>query len=149
MRPLVDFGVGLIVLIFAMCWFHVVPNGYVVLAPAVVVATGVVGLAFGLWLSALNAHYRDFGHLVPFSLNLGLLISPVAFSSRHWTEGWRLIYFVNPMASLIECFRWTMLGADAFPGWQAIVISTVSTVALLLSGAWYFRRVDRFLADTI
>jgi lipopolysaccharide transport system permease protein len=149
MRPVVDFGIGMILLIAVMCWFRVTPNYAVLFAPLIVLGTGLVGLAFGMWLSALNAHYRDFGHLVPFSLNLGLLVSPVAFSSRNWTEGWKLLYFLNPMASLIECFRWSMLGAATLPGWAAIGISAASATALLITGAWYFRRVDRFLADNI
>lgn len=151
LRPILDFGIGLITLLLMMCWFQIPIHAAILLAPLIVLATAIVGLAFGMWLSALNAHYRDFGHIVPFALQLGLIVCPIASTTLAIKAGiWRCLYFVNPMASLIECFRWSMIAnADTFPGWLEISISTMSALALLFSGAWYFRRVDRFLADSI
>ncbi len=149
LRPLIDFGIGLGVLILMMLWFQIWSSVAMILAPLVVVTTGLVALGFGLWLSALNAHYRDFGHVVPFALQLGLIVSPVAVDSSHVTGGWRWLYFMNPMATLLDLFRWTMLGITPSLGWSEILVSLISATFLLLSGAWYFRRVDRFLADSI
>jgi lipopolysaccharide transport system permease protein len=104
-------------------------------------------MSLGLWLSALNAHYRDFGYIVPFLLQLGLIISPVVYQANVPSH-WRWLYFLNPMAALLDTFRWSILGTT-FPGWDAILISSVSTLLLLVSGAWYFHRVDRFMADNI
>jgi len=147
-RPVLDFGVGFVVLILLMLWFQVAPGFAFIMAPVVLLLTVLVGLAFGLWLSALNAHYRDFGYIVPFLLQLGLIVSPVAYESSRVPEGWRWFYFMNPMATLLDTFRWTILGTP-LPGWDAITVSVLSTLFLLVSGAWYFHRVDRFMADNI
>lgn len=149
LRPMLDFVVGMILLVLLLIWFHVVPPVTALLAPIIVVCTGLVGLSFGMWLSALNAHYRDFGHIVPFALQIGLLVSPVASNPNSLSGFWRWLYFLNPIAALIECFRWSLLGADTFPGGVEICISALSATFFLCTGAWYFRRVDRFLADNI
>lgn len=147
-RPVIDFGIGLVLLILMMIWFQVVPSPAVILAPLVVLTTFLVGLGFGMWLSALNAHYRDFGHLVPFALQIGLLVSPIAIDTQSMTSNWRWIYFLNPMASLIEAFRWSVLGTP-LPGIPELLLGIGVSLFIFLSGAWYFRRVDRFLADSI
>ena len=147
-RPLIDFGIGLILLSLMMAWFQVAPSPAVVLAPVIVLTTFLVGLGFGMWLSALNAHYRDFGHIVPFALQLGLIVSPIAIDAHSMTSHWRWIYFLNPMASLIEIFRWSVLGTP-LPGVGEMLIGISVSLVVFLSGAWYFRRVDRFLADNI
>lgn len=148
LRPLLDFSIGLLVLTILMLWFAVPPSVMVLLSPLVVLGTVVVGLSLGLWLSALNAHYRDFSHIVPFLLQLGLIVSPVAYDSAQVPAGWRWLYFLNPMAALLDEFRWAVLGTGS-PGWDAVLISLLSTSFLLVSGAWYFHRVDRFMADSI
>jgi lipopolysaccharide transport system permease protein len=148
LRPMLDFGIGLIVLSLMMAWFLVLPSPAIVLAPIVVALTLVVSLSLGLWLSALNAHYRDFGYIVPFLLQLGLIISPVVVGADHVPARWRWLYFLNPMATLLDAFRWSVVGS-AFPVWDEILISSVSSILLLISGAWYFHRVDRFMADNI
>lgn len=147
-RPVIDFGIGLILLILMMAWFRVPPSPAVLLAPVIVLTTFLVGLGFGMWLSALNAHYRDFGHIVPFALQLGLIVSPIAIDTQSMTSNWRWIYFLNPMASLIEVFRWSVLGTP-LPGSAEILLGAAVSALVFLSGAWYFRRVDRFLADNI
>lgn len=148
LRPLLDFGIGLIVLLVLMLWFRVMPTASLIAAPLVVLLTLVTGLAFGLWLSALNAHYRDFGYIVPFLLQVGLFISPAGYEPGRIPGVWRWLYFANPMAALLDSFRCAMLGAP-LPGMDEILISSLSALAILASGLWYFHRVDRFLADNI
>jgi lipopolysaccharide transport system permease protein len=148
LRPLLDFGIGLCVLIMLMLWFRVVPGIGFLLAPGIVLLTVLTGLAIGLWLSALNAHYRDFGYVVPFMLQIGMLVSPVLFESNVVPQQWRWLYHLNPLAAWLDAFRWAMLGA-AFPEWTSLSLSMLSLFLLLISGGWYFRRVERFLADNI
>ncbi len=148
LRPLLDFGIGLVVLVLLMLWFQVPPTAAVMLAPIFVVFTVLSGLAFGLWLSALNAHYRDFGYVVPFMLQLGMVVCPVLYESSKVPAPWYWLYHLNPMAAALDGFRWAVLGAGV-PRWDLVLISLASLALLLVSGGWYFRRVERFLADNI
>ena len=148
LRPLIDFGIGIIVLTALMIWYQFPPTSLTLIAPLFVIWTYLVAVSSGLWLSALNAHYRDFGHIVPLALQLGLIISPIAVDSARLTGWWRWLYFLNPMAGLLEGFRWSLLGSP-FPGWMELSICVFVTAGLVMSGLWYFRRVERFLADSI
>ncbi len=102
-----------------------------------------------MWLSALNVKYRDFRFVVPFIVQFGLYISPVAFSSRIVPEKWRLLYSVNPMVGVIEGFRWAILGKGVQVSWPSIFLSVGVVAAMLASGIWYFRRTERTFADII
>ena len=148
LRPLLDFGIGLTVLALLMAVYRVLPGYAVLLSPVIVFLTVLTGLSIGLWLSALNAHYRDFGYVVPFMIQLGMLVSPVLYESNLVPAQWTWIYHLNPLAALLDGFRWSVLGTSA-PLAGGILISSVSLIGLLISGAWYFQRVDRFLADHI
>ena len=131
-----------------MLWFQVPPTFAVLLSPVFVILTVLSGLAFGLWLCALNAHYRDFGYIVPFMLQLGMVVCPVLYETSKVPTPWYWLYHLNPMAAVLDGFRWTMLGAGV-PRWDGAVISLVSLSLLLVSGCLYFRRVEGFLADNI
>ena len=97
----------------------------------------------------MNAHYRDFGFVVPFMLRIGLFISPVFYETASLIpERWRLIDSLNPMVSILGAFRWCLLGTPA-PQATDLLVSAGSTAFVLLTGAWYFRRVERFLSDWI
>lgn len=148
LRPLLDFGIGLLVLFLLMLWFKVVPSFEIFVAPVVVLVTVTFSFGLGLWLSALNAHYRDFAYIVPFLLQLGLIVSPVAYEASRVPERWRWLYFLNPMVALLDAFRWTILQTP-FPAWQDVVMSLMSIVLITVTGTWYFHRVDRFMADNI
>ena len=149
LRPLVDFSVGGAVLMVLMSWYRVAPTVALLALPGVVLLTMLAALSLGLWLSALNAHYRDFGIVVPFALQIGLIVSPAVYETATVipTE-WRWLYGLNPMASLLEAFRWSVFGLRG-PGAVEILMSVLATLLVLLSGEWYFRRVERFLADRI
>ncbi|MEK6260952.1 MAG: ABC transporter permease [Planctomycetota bacterium] len=149
LRPLVDFSIGSVVLIAVMAWYRVVPTVALLALPGVVLLTVLAALSLGLWLSALNAHYRDFGIVVPFALQMGFFISPVVYeTSRLISTEWRWLYGLNPMASLLEAARWSLLGTHG-PGAIEVLMSVLATLVVLLTGEWYFRRVERFLADRI
>ena len=148
LRPLVDFSVGGAVLVAVLAWYRIVPTVALLALPCVVLLTVLAALSLGLWLSALNAHYRDFGIVVPFAMQMGFFISPVVYSAVRIPADWRWLYGLNPMASLLEAFRWSLFGVGG-PGTAEILMSVLATLLVLLTGEWYFRRVERFLADRI
>lgn len=148
-RPLVDFGVCSLVLITMLFWHQIVPTTALLMLPIIVLMTLLAALSLGLWLSALNAQYRDFGYIVPFVLHLGQFISPVVYESKALIPNeWRPVYFLNPVASLLEAFRGCIFGRLDL-NLLDMLLSFSVTLFVLVSGAWYFRRVERFLADSV
>jgi lipopolysaccharide transport system permease protein len=108
----------------------------------------VTSLGVGLWLSALNVEYRDVRHAVPFLVQLWMFITPVAYPSSLLSEPWRTLYGLNPMAGVVEGFRWALLGANTAPG-PMLAMSSLTAVAVLIGGAFYFRRMERTFADIV
>ena len=105
-------------------------------------------LGVGLWLGALNVQYRDVGYLVPFLSQIWMYATPVVYPSSLIPERWRLLYGLNPMAGVVEGFRWALLGKGSSPG-PMLTVSVLVTVALLISGAYYFRRMEKTFADIV
>jgi lipopolysaccharide transport system permease protein len=103
----------------------------------------------GLWLAALNVEYRDFRYVVPFLVQFGLYISPVGFSSTVVPQQWRLLYSLNPMVGVIDGFRWAILGGESQIYLPGFAVSVGLVVLLLVSGIWYFRKMERTFADVI
>jgi lipopolysaccharide transport system permease protein len=103
----------------------------------------------GLWLAALNVEYRDFRYVVPFLVQFGLYVSPVGFSSTIVPQQWRLLYSLNPMVGVIDGFRWAILGGTSQIYLPGFALSLTLVVSLLLSGIWYFRKMERRFADVI
>ena len=148
-RPLIDFFVVLGVLLAFLGFWQTWPGIAILGLPLVVLGTMVLGFSFGLWLSALNAHYRDFGHIVPFVLQIGFFVSPVIVeTSNVIPQKWQLLYAINPMSCLLGAFRGCVLGTP-WPTLSQGMISSAVAVVVLTSGAWYFHRVERFLADRL
>lgn len=146
---LLDFGIALGVLAALMAYFGVAPTANVLwLVPLTVLALA-TSLAVGIWLSAINVRYRDVRYAVPFLIQVWLFASPVAYASAVIPEQWRGIYELNPMAGVIEGFRWALLGEGAPPPIEAIVVSTTMTIVVLVAGLAYFRRMERTFADVI
>jgi lipopolysaccharide transport system permease protein len=110
---------------------------------ALVTATGV-----SLWLSALNVLYRDINYVLPFLTQFWMYITPIAYPSSMVPEKWRLLYAVNPMTGVVEGFRWALLGSGQAPGLMTLVSSAVAIV-LLVSGMFYFKRMERLFADMV
>ena len=132
-----------------MAWYRFVPDMRMLVLPAFLMMAFAASFGAGVWLSALNVQYRDFRYVVPFLVQFGLYISPVGFSSAIVPEEWRQLYFLNPMVGVIDGFRWALLGG-AFPvNWPGFALSSISVVLLLLSGIFYFRRMERSFADVV
>ena len=146
---LVDFAISLVIMAGIMLWYGYLPDWRVVMLPFFLVLACLPVAGAGLWFAALNVRYRDFRYVVPFILQLGLYVSPVGFSSSIVPEQWRLLYAVNPMVGVIEGFRWSLLRGSVELHWPGILLSSVFSLLLLISGLWYFRKTERVLADVI
>ncbi|HEX5719028.1 MAG TPA: ABC transporter permease [Thermoanaerobaculia bacterium] len=145
---LVDFALSFLVLLVMMFAYGIVPGPEVLaLAPLLLLAL-VTALGAGLWLSALNVQFRDVRYIVPFLTQLWLFLTPIAYPSSLLGEPWRTVYGLNPMAGVVEGFRWALLGTGEPPG-AMLAASVLAALALLASGALYFRRTERTFADVI
>tara|TARA_B100000029_G_scaffold456954_1_gene485347 strand:+ start:342 stop:1091 length:750 start_codon:yes stop_codon:yes gene_type:complete len=146
---LVDFAISFVVLIAIMAWYGVTPTATVFYLPIFVVFAMATSLALGLWLSALNAMYRDFRYVLPFSLQIGFFVSPVVFETTALIpERWQLLYSLNPMVGVIEGFRWVLLG-KAQPPIAPVLVSALVVSVLLAGGVVYFRRMEKSFADCV
>jgi lipopolysaccharide transport system permease protein len=145
---LADFAISFALLAVAMAWFGVVPGPRVVLLPLLVVMAIATALGVGLWLSALNVQYRDVRYTLAFLTQFWLLATPVAYSSTIVPEPWRAFLGLNPMAGVVEGFRWALLGTSR-PYVPMFVVSLTIAIGLLVSGALYFRRMERGFVDVI
>jgi lipopolysaccharide transport system permease protein len=143
----VDFALAFIVLLGMMAWFHLWPTINIIFLPAFVLLAFIASLGVGLWLSALNVQFRDVRHTVTFLVQAWLFCTPIAYPSSLLPEPWRSLHGLNPMAGVVEGFRWALLDAPA-PG-AIILVSGLAALAILISGAFYFRRMERIFADTI
>jgi len=143
-----DFAIALVVLIMMMLVYGLAPLSSVVLLPVFVLLTLMSALAAGLWLSALNVEYRDIRYTIPFLTQLWLLASPVGYSSSEVPAKWQTLYGLNPMTGVIEGFRWALLGTNPPPAGMMLVSGGI-TVAMLIGGLFYFRRMEKTFADLI
>jgi lipopolysaccharide transport system permease protein len=143
----VDFLLALVVLLGMMVYYHVWPTIHIVFLPLFSLLAFIASLGVGLWLSAMNVQFRDVRHTVSFLVQAWLFATPIAYPSSLLPEPWRSLYGLNPMAGVVEGFRWALLGTPA-PG-AIIWVSTVASMAVLVSGAFYFRRMERIFADTV
>lgn len=144
---LVDFALASAMLLALMLAYGVYPTGALAALPALMLLAMTTALALGLWLSALNAHYRDFRYVIPFLLQLGFFVSPIAYPSSLVPERWRLLYGLNPMAGVIEGFRWSLLNGPA-PG-PMLWVSAGAVLVLLVTGLAMFRRMERTFVDVV
>lgn len=145
---IIDFFIAFIVLIGMMFYFGIVPTMNIVWLPLFLLLSLVTSLGVSLWLSAMNVQFRDVRYTIPFITQFWLFATPVAYPSSLLSEPWRTIYGINPMVGVIEGFRWALLGIDTAPG-PTIGISSLIALFLLLSGAFYFRRMERTFADVV
>jgi lipopolysaccharide transport system permease protein len=148
LASLVDFVFALVVLIAVMIYYRVAPTAMIVVLPGLVILTLVSALAVGVWLSALNVKYRDIRYLIPFVVQLWLFATPVAYSGTIVPQNLRPIWAINPMAPVVEGFRWALLGARA-PDTNMVLVSVSVVLAVLVCGLFYFRRTERTFADVV
>ena len=145
---LVDFAVGLLILIGMMVWYQIMPQWTLLFLPLFVGVALATALSVSLWLSALNVKYRDVASVVPLMTQLWMFTSPVLYPASLVPESFRFYYGLNPMAGVIEGFRWALLGKAA-PDWGMVAVSLVVVALLLVGGVMFFRRVERTFADLI
>jgi len=145
---LVDFAIAFVVLLGMMWFYGIAPTTAIWTLPLFLLLAIVTALGIGLWLSALNVMYRDIGYILPFLTQLWLLITPVAYSATEVPEKWRLVYALNPMAGVVEGFRWALLGTRQ-PEMMPLLVSAGIAVLLLVTGLFYFRRMERTFADMV
>jgi lipopolysaccharide transport system permease protein len=144
---LVDFAIAFLVLLVLMAWYRITPSPAILLVPVLAIFVAAAALGAGLWLSALNVTYRDVRHAVPFLIQLWFFATPVVYATSIVHANWRVAYAVaNPMVGVIDAFRWAILGA-APPA--ALGVSVLTIAAMLVSGLFYFRRMERRFADVV
>jgi lipopolysaccharide transport system permease protein len=149
MTGVVDFAISMAILVVMMAYYRFVPPLQILLLPAFVVLATAFSLGVGLVFCALNVKYRDFRYIIPFLLQLGLYISPVGFSSGAIPQKWRLLYSLNPMAGIIDGFRWAILGGENQIYMPGLLLSVLVSALLLWYGIVMFRRTERTFADII
>jgi lipopolysaccharide transport system permease protein len=144
----VDFVLAFAVLLVLMAAYVIVPGAAILALPLFMLLAFVTAVGAGLWLSALNVQYRDVRYVVPFLVQLWLFLTPIAYPSSMVPEPWRTVYGLNPMVGVVEGFRWGLLGSVAPPG-PMVAASALAAVALMVSGALVFRRMERTFADVV
>jgi lipopolysaccharide transport system permease protein len=145
---LVDFAIAFVVLLALVLEYGLRPGLNALWLPFLVLLALVTALGVGLWLSALNALYRDVGHVVPFLVQFWMLASPVAYPSSMVPAKWRWLYGLNPMAGVIEGFRWALTGHGQPPG-VLLLASSGAVLVLLVGGAMFFQRMEGTVADLV
>jgi lipopolysaccharide transport system permease protein len=144
----VDFALSFLVLLGMMLFYGIVPTAAVVWLPLLLLLALVTALGVGLWLTAMNVQFRDVRYMVPFLVQAWMFATPIAYPSSLLDEPWRTLYGINPMAGVVEGFRWALLGAETAPG-PIIFVSALVAVGLLVSGTFYFRRMEKTFADVV
>lgn len=144
----VDFTIAFAMLLGIMFYYGIVPTANIFYLPLLLALAVVTSLGVGLWLSALNVKFRDVRYTVPFLIQFWMFATPIAYPSSLLPEPWRTLYGLNPMAGVVEGFRWALLGAKTQPG-PMIFVSAIVAVCLLVGGAFYFRRMEKTFADTV
>ncbi len=150
----VDFAIAFLILIGMMIFYRITPTANVWTLPLFLLLAVITALGVSLWLSALNVQYRDIGYVTPFLTQFWMFISPVAYGTGLLADKvpgmWvQIIYAVNPMVGVINGFRWALLGIESAAPGPALVVSVVVSLALLVSGMFYFRRMERQFADMV
>ena len=144
----IDFCISFFILIGLMVWYGIAPTINIIFLPLFLLLAFSTALAIGLWVSALTVEFRDVQYVLPFLIQAGMYISPVAYSSSIIPEKWKLLYSLNPMAGVIDGFRWCLLGAVT-PNWGMIIVSSISVFLFFVGGLLYFSKMEKTFADII
>jgi len=144
----IDFLLAFLCLIAMMAYYHLAPGATIVWLPLFLLLAVIASLGTGLWLSAMNVQFRDVRYTVPFLTQFWLLATPIAYPSSLLHQPWRTIFGINPMVGAVEGFRWALFG-HADPPVTVVAVSFASAILILVSGALYFRRMERTFADIV
>jgi len=145
---LVDFLIAFVVLFGLMIFYGIYPTSNIWALPLFLLLALVTAVGVGFWLSALNVLYRDINYVLPFLTQFWMFLTPIAYPSSMVPQKFQMLYALNPMTGVVEGFRWALLGTGQTPGAMALVSSAVA-LALLISGMFYFRRMERLFADMV
>ena len=145
---LVDFAIAFLIFVVLMIYYKITPTSAVWLLPVFLLLAIVTALGVALWLSAINVQYRDVNYVLPFLTQFWLFLTPVAYSAKVISAKWQIVYSLNPMAGVVNGFRWALLGTNTGPNLNMAVSAAISLV-VLVSGVFYFRSMERTFADTI
>lgn len=149
----VDFLISGMILLGLMAYYNFVPDWRILTLPLFILIAFAASIGAGLWLAALTVEYRDFRYVVPFIVQFGLYVSPIGFSSKiiaeRYSEQVRLLYSLNPMVGVIDGFRWAILGGESQIYLPGFALSVGFVILLLVSGIWYFRKMERTFADVV
>ena len=145
---LLDFAISFLVFLGMMVWYHIKPGPALLLFPLFLLLAVLTALGVGLWLSAVNAIYRDVRYVVPFLVQFWMFASPVAYPSSLVPERWRWLYGLNPMAGVIEGFRWALTGTGQPPS-GLLAVSAAMVLLLVAGGAAYFQKMEGTIADVV
>jgi lipopolysaccharide transport system permease protein len=145
---LIDFAIAFAVFILMALYYGIYPTISILLLPFLLLLGFTTALGVGLWLSALNVRFRDVRYIIPFLTQFWLFATPIAYPSSLLSEPWKTIYGINPMVGVVEGFRWALLGTETAPG-AMIFVSSLVALCLLVSGVFYFKRVEKYFTDVI
>jgi lipopolysaccharide transport system permease protein len=146
---LIDFAVAALMMVVIMAITGIVPTWAMLTAPVWIVLLLMLSLGVGLWAAALTVSYRDVQYVMPVLIQFGLFASPVAYSVLNVPEKWRMWYYLNPVAGLLDSFRWSLLGKTHTPEWWAVAYAGGMAVLVMFGGALMFKRMERRFADVI
>ncbi|HEX5808176.1 MAG TPA: ABC transporter permease [Anaerolineales bacterium] len=144
----IDFALAFIVLLCIMLYYGLVPTVNIIWLPFFALLALVTSIGVSLWLAAMNVQFRDVRYTIPFITQAWLFVTPIAYPSSLLPESLRIVYGLNPMAGVVEGFRWALLGTDTAPG-PMLIVSSVVALILLVGGAFYFRRMENTFADVV
>jgi len=142
----VDFAMAFLVLILLMLCYGVIPTMAILYLPFFILLILITSLGVGIWIATLNVRYYDIHNALPFLVQAWMFATPIAYPSSLIQEPWRSIYGLNPMSGVVEGFRWALLGAETSPG-GIMVVSTITASVILITGLFYFKRVEKSFAD--
>lgn len=148
MSGVIDFVLSFIVLLGMMLFYGIIPTWNIVWLAAFLLLALITSLGVGLWFSAMNVQFRDVRYTVTFLIQFWLFSTPIAYPSSLIPEPWRTVYAINPMVGVVEGFRWALLGTKTAPG-PIIIVSSMVAFIVLVSGAFYFRRMEKIFADVV
>jgi lipopolysaccharide transport system permease protein len=145
---IVDFVLAFIVLLGMSLYFGIIPTLNVIWLPFLLLLAFVTALGVGMWFSALNVQFRDVRYILPFMTQFWMFATPIVYPSSLLPEPWRTVYGLNPMVGVVEGFRWALLGTQTAPG-PIVIVSSLASMAILIGGAFYFRRMEKTFADLV
>lgn len=142
----IDFALAFLILLLMMAGYHTYPTLRIIWLPLFLLLAALTSLGVSLWLAAMSVQFRDVRYMVPFLTQAWLFLTPIAYPSSMLAQPWRTIYGINPMAGVVDGFRWALLGA-AMPPTPMIAVSAMVALGLFIGGLYYFRRMEKSFAD--